>query len=975
MRKLAVRFRHDRHSAPNDIAPSHPAAPVENHKTMRKKSFCSAAAAALLLVLAGCTAHEVLVVPSLADPELAWSATSFEAVIGGVNQFPTLTNSHNVAVSYSSSDADVAAIASDGSLTLLTAGTATIAATSAETDKYFAGYASYALTVARSSNGISWSATACTVGLDDESPVYPTLSNPGGQTIQYSSSNPAVATIDSTGTITLVAQGSTTITASAAANDSHEAASVSYDLTVSGDLLQADLSWSADNYTATLACDTNSFPTLANPNGLEISYSTSDPGVATVTGSGEIVLVGAGTASVIASSAATDTYASGSASYTLKVVKNTVTLAWSQATFGVALEEGTSEYPTLSIEPAGADISVSYLSSNEAVATIDAAGNIAIVGTGNTTVSATFEGNDFYKAAAASYLLSVRSSADDGAVTKVFVSAGDEDSEDDISNTVFTRLVTVTYASGGASVSGCSAVPDVMEVTADGNQVTITYTGEEFVAYRLTGTASDGCFKLYSSRKQALWLDNLSLTNPSGAAIDNQSGKRTFVYVEGTNTLSDASSAAYSTTGDEDMKGVFFSEGQLLLSGDGSLTVNAVNAKGKSGLVSDDYLRLMNNGPTLSVTAGSSAGHGLKANEYVQLSGGTLSVSTSAATKKAITSDDYVLVEGGQTTLKVTGGVAYDSDDKEYSGTAGIKADNYFGMTGGTLSITNTGTGGKGIRAGSYDFDATSHKVADSYISGGSLTISTSGTESNDVSSKGIKVGWVTKSGSRVTAYAGNLKISGGKTIVNVNKSEGIEAKGNMVISGGETYVTSKGDDAINSQAEMDVTGGYVYAYSSGNDAMDANHDMKLSGGYVLAICTKGSPEVALDANTEERYKLYLYSGATVVAYGGLESGYSASQSVYTMSCTAGSWNALYDGSQYLAAFKLPSGISSVAVTAPSLASGYKGVGVSGSTYANGTWATSSISGGTAVSLSTYSGGSGGPGGGGGGGNRPGGWH
>ena len=134
----------------------------------------------------------------------------------------------------------------------------------------------------------------------------------------------------------------------------------------------------------------------------------------------------------------------------------------------------------------------------------------------------------------------------------------------------------------------------------------------------------------------------------------------------------------------------------------------------------------------------------------------------------------------------------------------------------------------------------------------------------------------------------------------------------------------------------MNVNDGFVYAYSSQNDAMDSNGNMKLNGGYVFAVTTKGSPEVALDANTESGYKLYINSGATVVAYGGLESGYSASQSVYSMSGTAGAWNALYNGKSFIAAFKAPSSLSSFAVSAPSLSAGYKGVSVSGTTYCNG---------------------------------------
>ena len=900
---------------------------------------------------------------TLTDPELAWSKAACEATIGAENIFPTLSNPYGVDVSYSSSDTSVATIDDKGNITLVAAGSTSIKASSAATDTYASDSDSYSLTVLKAGDSITWSANTCTVTYGKtDTYQFPTLSNPGGQSISYTSSNTAVATIGEDGAVTIVAEGETTITAAAEANDAYEAGSASYTLTVEGTHEKAGLSWSAENYTATLASGENVFPTLSNPNKLQVTYSSSDASVATIAEDGTVTLVGEGTTAIVATSEADDTYAAGSASYTLKVVKQEVSLVWSTDAFSAVLEEGSSSYPTLSVSPSAIAGSIIYASSNTAAAAIASDGTITLAGTGSTTISASFAGSDVYKAASASYKLTVTTNADDGAGTFTYASAGDSGSDDDISNTTFTRMVTVTYASGGASVSGCSAVADVMDVNVSGNQVTITYSGSENVVYKLTGSTSDGFFKLYSSKKQALHLSGLNLTCSSGAAINNQSGKRTFVYVEGSNTLSDGTSAAYGTTGDEDMKGVLFSEGQLVFSGSGTLTVNANNKQGKSAVVSDDYVRVMGS-PTLKVTSGSSAGHGIRGKEYVQLSNGTVNVSTGAAMKKGIGSDDYVLVEGGTHTITVSGGVAYDSDDSEYKGSAGIKADNYFGMTGGSVTITNSGKGGKGISAGSQDYYDENGSIKDSYISGGTLVIKTTGSEANDVSSKGIKIGWSTKSGNKVTAYAGNMNVSGGTIQVSCSGSEGFEAKGNLNFSGGDTYVYSSGDDAINAGAEMNITGGYVYAFSSANDAMDANHDFKVSGGYVFAVTTKGSPEVAMDANTEEGYKLYINNGATVVAYGGFESGYSASQTVYSMSCTAGSWNALHNGSSYIAAFKAPSGCSSVAVSAPSLSKGYTGVSVGGTTYCNGVWASSGISGGSSVSLSTYSGGQGGPGG------------
>ena len=562
----------------------------------------------------------------------------------------------------------------------------------------------------------------------------------------------------------------------------------------------------------------------------------------------------------------------------------------------------------------------------------------------------------------------VVSEEDDSDDPLSFASTGDPTSDDDISKTTFVGRIKITFSeTEDASVSGDS----YGYVTVDGNKVTVNNTGGEVLIYELTGISSNGFFKVYGAKKQAIVLNGVGLTNPDGAALNNQNKKRTFIVVKGVNFLSDSASAAYAQEGEEDLKAVLFSESQLIFSGSGQLTVNALNRQGKSAVATDDYIRVMNS-PILKVNAGSGAGHGFKGKDYVQLTSGSLIVSTAGDMKKGITTDDYVLVEGGTHSVSVTGGVAWDDEDAEYSGTAGVKADHYFAMTGGSLTIRNSGNGGKGINAGSYDFDAENHTLADSYISGGTLDISVSGSEQNDVSAKGVKIGWVTKEGSgdraKVTGNAGNLIVSGGTIIINSDHGEGLEVKGDLRFDGGETYVSSTGDDAVNSQGNLTVNDGFLYACSSQNDAMDSNGDTYLNGGYVMAICTKGTPEVAIDANTEDGYKLYINSGATVVAYGGLERGYSAAQSVYSMNGTAGSWNTLYDGSKFIAAFKAPAGISTFIVSAPSLSSGYKGVSVSGDVKCNGIWALDGISGGSAVTLSGYSGGGSGPGGGGPGG-------
>lgn len=79
---------------------------------------------------------------------LAFSATTATGNLGEAFTAPTLTNPNNLTVTYSSSATDVATVdASTGAVTLVAEGTTIITAESAETDAFYAGKATYTLTV------------------------------------------------------------------------------------------------------------------------------------------------------------------------------------------------------------------------------------------------------------------------------------------------------------------------------------------------------------------------------------------------------------------------------------------------------------------------------------------------------------------------------------------------------------------------------------------------------------------------------------------------------------------------------------------------------------------------------------------------------------------------------------------------------------------------------------------------------------
>ena len=194
-----------------------------------------------------------------------------------------------------------------------------------------------------------------------------------------------------------------------------------------------------------------------------------------------------------------------------------------------------------------------------------------------------------------------------------------------------------------------------------------------------------------------------------------------------------------------------------------------------------------------------------------------------------------------------------------------------------------------------------------------------------------------------------------------------MESKSTLDITGGEICVNAY-DDALNSASNLTINGGYIYARATNNDAIDANGNCYVKSGLVYAI-SASSPEVAIDANTEGGYKLYV-QGGTIVAIGGLESGASLTQSCYKASSwSKNTWYALTVGSNVFA-FKTPSsGGSTMVVSGASTPTLKSGVTASGTEIFDGVgYYPASATGGSSVTLSSYSGNSGGggrPGGGG----------
>ena len=485
------------------------------------------------------------------------------------------------------------------------------------------------------------------------------------------------------------------------------------------------------------------------------------------------------------------------------------------------------------------------------------------------------------------------------------------------------RTVAVVYNGSSAAVTVSSDIAGYVTVTQSGAHVSIVQSDDvaDEITYTLSGASSDGEFYMEGSYKATIELNGLTLTNTnpvvSGAALHIQNGKRINIkVVEGTvNTLADAVGGS--------QKGCLYVKGHAEFKQKGTLNIvgNTSHA-----IKAGEYVSVKN--ATINVT--SAMGDGINCNEYFLMESGTVSISG--------TGDDGIQcdVDGDSSTGETT-----DHEDED--------SGNIY-LEGGTLTVKVTVADTKGIKS-----------AGDLKISDGTVSVTHTGKSSSSAASKAIK-------------SEGSMIISGGTITASSSSHEAIESKGTLDISGGYIYATAS-DDAINAASHLTISGGYVMANSTGNDGIDANGNLYIKGGNVFAIATS-QPEVGLDANTEGRYQLYI-TGGNVVAIGGFESGASISGgTAQQTSYSKGTWYALYNGSDVAFAFKVPSNSSmgaSMAVYTVGTPGLKSGVTASGSSFWEGNGATSA-SGGSDVSLSSYSGGGGNIGGGGGpGGGGPGG--
>lgn len=146
----------------------------------------------------------------------------------------------------------------------------------------------------------------------------------------------------------------------------------------------------------------------------KVTWSSSDEEVATIDAYGKVTLVAEGKTIITASYAGNDAFSASSATYELSVDD-------SRSAAGLAFLEDTQEVEVGSTLTSPSltnpnNLIVTYSSGDEAIATVDADGNVTGVAAGSTTITATFAGDNTYKGASVSYTIIVKKPMPKGAL-------------------------------------------------------------------------------------------------------------------------------------------------------------------------------------------------------------------------------------------------------------------------------------------------------------------------------------------------------------------------------------------------------------------------------------------------------------------------------------------------------------------------------------------------------------------------------
>lgn len=381
-------------------------------------------------------------------------------------------------------------------------------------------------------------------------------------------------------------------------------------------------------------------------------------------------------------------------------------------------------------------------------------------------------------------------------------------------------------------------------VTVSDGVITITKAGN----YKLTGTY-EGQIKVEAADSDMvrLILNNATITNSTGAAINVVEADEVVIYTASgtTNTVSDGSS--YSDTASGSPDAAIYSKSDLTLAGEGTLKVEG---KYEEGIHTTDGLVIASG--TLEVNA---ANTGIKGKDYVDILDGTITVTASQDGIKATNDTD-----GNRGWVRLSGGTVNIS-----AGDDGFKAERVLEISGGTLNITQANEGIEAqyinILDGTVNVTSSDDGINASY----STTTTTDSTSTESASTSTTQTTQTTQGtqGNQNSApqapsgSAGQAPAGGGQAPSGTmgQPPAGGGAGGGMgggMGGGGGTFEVV--------DATINISGGTVTVNANG-DGIDSNGTATLSGGTLIVNGPFTGGNASLDTNGD-----LLLNGTTVAA-------------------------------------------------------------------------------------------------------------
>lgn len=255
-------------------------------------------------------------------------------------------------------------------------------------------------------------------------------------------------------------------------------------------------------------------------------------------------------------------------------------------------------------------------------------------------------------------------------------------------------------------LNGATASCESQSVYITDERISITAHG----TYVLTGTLDDG--QIYVDCVDAgdvtLILKDANIHNEDGACIyiKKATAANIELYDGTVNTLSDGDTYMFDNPEADEPDACIFSKEDLVMSGTGTLNVNAdyMNAiVSKDGLVINDGI--------YNLTA---VNHGIKGKDYLTVNGGEINITAAGDGIKSTNYDSelvgYVEINGG--TLNIT------SDDEAVQGVSRIT------FNGGTLNITANNNGIKCVDKIEFNGGTIVMDVADNALDAVDISVS-----------------------------------------------------------------------------------------------------------------------------------------------------------------------------------------------------------------------------------------------------------